>query len=251
MVNRPDSGVAGGVTRGLRTLVAGMRGAVRLARSRLEPDPDGFLARASGVVHVGANSGQERDVYAKYGLRVIWIEPIPEVFESLRRNIEPYPLQSAYRYLVTNADGVETRLNIANNNGQSSSILNLKLHGDVWPEVHFTRTITVRSTTLASLLRTERIDTRRYDALVLDTQGSELLVLQGAEPIMRNLRFLKTEAADFESYEGCCQLGDIERFVAQHGFREQSRRRFAVRPEGGAYYDLVYERPVCHGVLAG
>jgi 2-O-methyltransferase len=43
--------------------------------------------------------GQERELYAAFGLRVVWIEPIPEVFESLKLNICPYPKQCAYRYL--------------------------------------------------------------------------------------------------------------------------------------------------------
>ena len=54
----------------------------------------------------------------------------------------------------------------------------LKEHRDVWPKVDFTKTITLRSSTLATLLARERIDPQRYDALVMDTQGSELLVLQ-------------------------------------------------------------------------
>ena len=33
------------------------------------------------------------------------------------------------------------------------------------------------------LLEREGIDPQRYDALVMDTQGSELLVLRGAEPL--------------------------------------------------------------------
>ena len=36
-----------------------------------------FLADARGVIHVGANVGQERDLYAAYRLPVVWIEPTP------------------------------------------------------------------------------------------------------------------------------------------------------------------------------
>ena len=34
---------------------------------------DVFLKSVSGVIHVGANTGQERDLYAKYHLDVVWI----------------------------------------------------------------------------------------------------------------------------------------------------------------------------------
>ena len=42
--------------------------------------PDDFLRDVTGVVHVGANTGQERDKYARHGLSVIWVEPIPDIY---------------------------------------------------------------------------------------------------------------------------------------------------------------------------
>jgi hypothetical protein len=40
-----------------------------------------FLRKVNGLIHIGANIGQERAIYAEYDLRVAWIEPIPDVFE--------------------------------------------------------------------------------------------------------------------------------------------------------------------------
>jgi len=76
------------------------------ARSMLKTDPDRFLQKVSGVIHVGANAGQERELYAKLGLRVIWIEAIPEVFEKLKANVENFPRQRALKCLVTDQDNV-------------------------------------------------------------------------------------------------------------------------------------------------
>lgn len=194
------------------------------------------------MIHVGASTGQERDLYEKHGLRVIWIEPIPEVFETLRANIEGYTRQSAFQYLVTDQDNAEYMFHISNNNGWSSSILELKLHKDIWPDVSYERTITLQSTTLASLLERESVNARNYAALILDTQGTELLILRGAVGILDAFRFIKTEVPDFESYVGCCRLSDIDLFVKQRGFREFSRSKFAERDAGGSYYDIVYER---------
>jgi len=215
---------------------------LRLTKSKLRRDPDRFLRRAAGVIHVGANSGQERILYEKYALRVIWIEPIPEVFETLKANLQNHPRQSAFQYLVADQDDAEYAFHVSNNAGASSSILELKLHKDIWPEVSYDRTITLRATTLASLLKRERINVSDYDALIMDTQGSELLVLKGAAPILHTFRFIKTEVPDFESYAGCCQLRDIDLLVKEHGFQEISRHRFAQRAKGGSYYDIVYER---------
>src|SRR5215471_3305957 len=78
---------------------------------------DRFLKQVPGVIHVGANEGQERDSYAQLGLRVVWIEPIPEVFAALKARLNGYPTQSAFEYLVTDRDDSEHQLHIANNGG--------------------------------------------------------------------------------------------------------------------------------------
>lgn len=213
---------------------------MRRLRRLFAPDPNRFLRTVRGVVHVGANVGQERELYRRRGLDVLWIEPIPEIFAELAANIASYPRQRALECLVTDRDDTPYQFNVANNGGESSSILALKEHRDVWPQVGFTKTITLRSSTLATLLARERIDLARYDALVMDTQGSELLVLQGAEPVLERFRFIKTEAPDFEAYAGCARIDDIARYLQARGYAELSRHRFASRSEGGSYFDVVY-----------
>jgi FkbM family methyltransferase len=205
-------------------------------------DLDAFLRHASGVIHVGANAGQERARYARYGLDVAWIEPIPEVFARLQTNLRGFPRQQAYQYLVTDTDGQRYEFHVANNEGASSSILDLGLHRDIWPTVHYERTLVLESITLASLVQRERIDMERFDALILDTQGSELLVLKGASSLLPRFRFIKIEVPDFESYAGCCQLRDVQAFLASCGFQEHAREQFAAHPHGGGYYDVLYQR---------
>jgi FkbM family methyltransferase len=196
----------------------------------------------AGVVHVGANIGQERDIYRRLGLQVVWIEPIPEVFQRLTSNLKDYPEQRAFQYLITDLDDSEYSFHIANNEGASSSILDFAQHKDIWPEVAYERTINLRSMTLASFFRKEQIDAARYQALIMDTQGSELLVMKGADSILQGFSFIKTEVPDFESYRDCCQLRHIEAFLKPRGFKEFSRTKFAEREQGGAYYDVVYTR---------
>jgi FkbM family methyltransferase len=207
-----------------------------------DPDPDSFLKTLTGVIHVGANTGQERNVYAKYNLDVVWIEPIPEIFEKLTDNLKEYSRQCAYQYLVTDKDEGEYEFHISNYEGQSSSILNLHEHKDIWPDVYFQRNIALTSITLVSCVRKEKIELEKYDALIIDTQGSELLVLKGAEDLLQAFLYIKLEAPDFEAYEGCPRVADIEEFLLSHGFREYRRNRFAVRSEGGSYYDILYKK---------
>ena len=214
----------------------------RYFKRHITDDPDRFLKNVSGVIHIGANVGQERDLYAKYGLDVIWVEPIPEVFNQLVTNIADYPKQKALRYLVTDHDDGEYTFHVSSNNGASSSILDFKYHKDIWPTISYTNDITLHSVTLTKLISIEGIDISTYQALVMDTQGTELLILRGAEEIVTGFKYIKTEVPDFEAYEGCCMLDELTGFLNQHGFREFSHKEFAERKAGGCYYDVVYKR---------
>lgn len=97
------------------------------------------------------------------------------------------------------------------------------------------------STTLASLVGKENLNIEKYDALVMDTQGSELLILNGAEPLLHNFKYIKTEVPDFESYIGCCQLKDTG-FLLSYRFKEYSKHKITSRKDGGNYYDIVYKK---------
>ena len=205
------------------------------------PD-DGFLREVPGVIHVGANSGQERDKYAASGLNVIWIEPIPSVFEALQGNIAAYPKQRAFRSLLAAEHGAEYDFHISSNAGASSSIFQFAGHKDIWPGIDYVEDIRIAATTLTRLLETEKIDLNEYGALVLDTQGSELLVLKGAIDVLNQFRFVKAEAADFEMYAGSCQLEDLAEFMRRQGFTLRRKTPFARREAGGTYYDVVFAR---------
>jgi FkbM family methyltransferase len=200
-----------------------------------------FLGRVSGIIHVGANTGQEIKLYAKHRLSVVWIEPIPDIFEKLQMNLKEFPGQIAVKGLVTDLDNVEYQFHLASNNGASSSILDLNLHKDIWPDVSFEKTITLYSKTLPSLLKANQIDPSGYDMLAIDTQGSELLVLKGAEPLLSQFKLIQTEVPDFEAYKGCCQLKDLQLFLSEHGFEEIYRNKFATHPGGGSYYDVTFQ----------
>ena len=223
-------------------IISKIKAMLRPITHAIKKPSDSFLNDVSGVIHVGANSGQEREQYNNLGLRVIWIEPIPEVFSELRRNISNFPNQCAYQELITDVDGKEYQFNISNNSGASSSILEFEKHKDIWPNVDYTTSISLNSITLASLVKKELIDPSDYQALVMDTQGSELLVLQGSIPVLENFKYIKTEVPDFEAYKGCCQLVDIKAFMDKHGYIELSRSKFASREAGGDYFDIVYRR---------
>jgi FkbM family methyltransferase len=144
--------------------------------------------------------------------------------------------------LVTDKDNKEYEFNVANNGGESSSIFDLGGHKDIWPEVGFKEKIMMKSKKLKTIIQKENLRLKDLNGLVLDTQGSELLVLKGAEELINEFRYINLEVADFKAYKNGCQLGEIENFLLENNFCELHRHRFATSSSGGNYYDIIYRR---------
>ncbi len=65
---------------------------------------------------------------------------------------------------------------------------------------------------------------------------------KGRSDLLPGFRFIKTEVADFESYEGGCQLPEMDAFLTGHGFKRGRMDVIAKSPKGGKYYDVLYQR---------
>ena len=203
-----------------------------------------FIEHSKGVIHVGANTGQARDIYAQAGVPVVWIEAIPEVFRQLGENISGYANQRALRYLITDKDNEEVDFHIANNQGQSSSIFELGEHTKIWPGIHYTNSCPMMTTTLKTALQRHSVNLDDYDTLIMDVQGSELLVLKGAADILDKFKFIRAEACDFELYKGGCQLKDLDEYLLPRGFERVLTWHYkrSPQPEVERIYEALYQK---------
>ncbi len=178
-----------------------------------------FRRPIRGIVHVGANIGDEREQYAAAGVpAVLWVEPLPDVFAVLQANIAHLPGQSAVQALCSARAGEPVTLNIASNAGASSSILPLGDHARRHPSIHYVGQLQTRSTTVDALLE-QRPDREAFNALVLDVQGAELEVLRGSLRTLEQIDALYVEVSEEPLYEGGCTLEEIWRFLTGQGFR--------------------------------
>lgn len=219
---------------------------LNLEASKPIPPPVGikaydFLKDAKGVIHVGANSGQERDIYAGFNLPVVWIEAFHDAFAKLGENIQGYPNQRALRCLIADEDGKEYDFHISNNDGQSSSLFEFGDHTKIWPDIEYTHRFRSETVTLRTALQRHAINTADYDTLILDVQSAELLVLKGAD--VENFRFIRCEAVDFELYKGGCLLKDLDEYLIPRGFeRVQTWRYPRPETEPGNIYEALYQK---------
>lgn len=204
--------------------------------------PFRFLNKSRGVIHIGANSGQERGTYSIFGINVAWVEPVPHIFKKLEKNIYNYKKQVAFQYLITDKDNEEKTLNIANNESLSSSIFTLDKHQLLFPNVTYQETIRLKTSTLDTIIRKERLSPKKYDTLVMDVEGAELMVLKGAKISLKQFKWVFLECTNFDARKGACQCHEIVDFLEKKGFFEE-RRHYHSSLEGvGEIYNILFTK---------
>ena len=184
---------------------------------------ENVLSKIQGVIHIGANIGQERDYYAKYDLNVLWIEPNLDAFQELQTNIANFSKQKAYHALMTDQDNALHILHITSGKGQCSSIFEWAMHKHYYPEIDYVRDMEIASIKLDTFIAREDIDLDLFQFLVLDTEAADLLVLKGATNTLSKLQFVEVETSPLELRKDGCLENQVIDFLALHGFRETER----------------------------
>lgn len=179
-----------------------------------------YNIKPKGVLHVGANVGEEAPVYDELGIRkVIWIEGNPELFPTLNSNVSKFEGQTAYNNCIGDVDG-EIVLHISNNGSQSSSILDLGTHKIAHPEVHYVRDLTVKINRIDTLFPWKNDGTLKdCDFLNIDLQGAEMKALLGMGDLLNGFKWAYLEVNKEELYKGCALVGEIDEYLAGFGFK--------------------------------
>lgn len=169
-----------------------------------------YRIKATGVIHVGANTGQEYAEYSRFGMRdQIWVEAIPEVFKQLQQNMAGRNRVICLNACVSDVTGEEVIFNVANNSGQSSSFLELGTHATVHPEVKYVDSFKTTTIRMDDLLK----DVDGYKFMAVDTQGSELHVLKGMGKLLDGIDYCYLEINRAELYRGCPMVEELDEYL--------------------------------------
>lgn len=180
-----------------------------------------------GVVHVGANTGQEIPWYLHRNHRpIIAVEPHPEAFEELER-----VYGAGHGVICVNAalgaeDGELTLLIPQDGDSQRvSKYQPIPYHGDGHEWTHTPNTggeIHVSLRRFDSWARETCIDLSPFDVLVIDVQGMELEVLRGMGRCLDDFRYLVVECSERPVYEGEAPAQEVIDWLRTQGFEPQS-----------------------------
>lgn len=177
------------------------------------------LPPPQGIMHVGANLGQEIPAYKASRAKIcLYFEPIPDIFAKLKSNLENIPNHYPLQQLISDADGEEVVFNITNNS-LSSSMLPLGKHSVLYPQIKYVESFKIQTITLDTIVN-KQFSQDNFDLLVMDVQGAELKVLNGANNLLENqLIYVYAEVSEEPLYEGGCTFEELTAFLKNYGFR--------------------------------
>lgn len=177
-----------------------------------------YHIQPSGVLHVGANYGQEAETYRSHRIPyVIWVEALPEAYRNLVRHVSLYGKNNwCINACVSNVDDKEIVFNIASNQGQSSSMLEFGTHALEHPSVTFIGQVKLKTKRLDTILIGARFNGDWF--LNMDLQGAELLALEGLGERLHDFKWVYIEVNEKELYKGCPLVQDISAYLRKFGF---------------------------------
>lgn len=178
-----------------------------------------FKVNIKGILHIGAHKCEELETYLKYTTvdKVLWVEAIESL---IKQNLENNPNLKIINAVVSDEDGKDIEFKITNLTN-CSSILDLKYHKEIHPEVKVIETISTQTKTIQTLYKENSISPSEYNTLVMDIQGAELSALKGMGNILDNIDIIYVEVNEKELYEGCCKLEDLDNFLLNLEFERK------------------------------
>lgn len=201
-----------------------------------------YNIKPKGVLHVGSSKGQETEHYVKLGVKdVVYIEALPSVFKDLVQHVKKFHGKfTCINACISEIDGGEVIFNVANNEGQSSSMLEFGTHSKEHPSVKFVDKLKLETSTIASLYNKYDLG-HKYDFLNIDLQGAELTALKSMSYRIEEFHWAYIEVNKKQLYEGCPLVGDIDSYMARYGFIGVEDK-YTSHGWGDRLYERQYER---------
>jgi FkbM family methyltransferase len=196
---------------------------------------DKYDLRIENILHIGAHNCQELEDYIKFGAKYIhWVEANKKIYRKQKRALDKGTNQISCA-VISDTDGEKVSFNITSSS-QASSILKLKEHLKVHPDIRELKSEKRKTITIDTLMLKSNLGNKDIDFLNLDIQGAELLALKGAKKTLARVKTIFTEINEAELYEDCALIDEIDNFLKSFGFRRVEKKMFENCGWGDAFY---------------
>jgi len=201
---------------------------------------DEYNLNIKGIVHIGGCKGEELFSYYKSKIKnIILVEANPDLIKGL--NFKKFIYNNFLRMNISiesfaafNQNDQIMNLNITNNL-QSSSVLNLLKHSELYPNIIVKKKTKIITKTINKIFE-ENYDIKNFNFLNLDIQGAELKAMEGCSEILSSIDAVYTEINFEELYEGCPHVNEIDLFLKEFKFK----RVLTKTPDHPSWGDALY-----------
>jgi hypothetical protein len=189
------------------------------------------LSSINEILDIGSwHLGQAIELYQLFpDAKVSAFEPVPESYNLCLQNRNSYGIDdskiSVFNVALSDVIGevkfyaVDPTTSSSPNIGASSLLKFIDgLNGSFFSQTWNQKEILVDCLTLDKWCNDNQKD--RIDLIWMDTQGTELNVLKGAEKTLKNVKVILTEVGLKPYYEGHSMKKEIDEFLLERGFIE-------------------------------
>jgi FkbM family methyltransferase len=191
-----------------------------------------------GIIQLGTHYWQERETFVELGIKnFVLVEPQRHAYNTTElRALDLKRRDSSVNFklfncAVSDEEGEMEMICDEDNQGQSSSLLQPKEHLKNCPWVHFTKKEKVQVKMLDNL----EFDRSKYNGIVADLQGAELMAFKGGFETLKTIDFVYCEVNFVPMYEGCALVEELDFFLSWFGFK-----RVATGKDFGGWTDALY-----------
>jgi FkbM family methyltransferase len=199
--------------------------------------------RPRTVIDVGANVGQFTVAAVKLlaPSKLYAFEPLPEVWEKLKRYTAALPQVEAHPLALGEAAG-ERQFHL-NAHSHSSSLLPLgRGHREAFPSAREVGSILIKVSTLDQFFNS--LELSPPVLLKLDVQGYEAKVIEGASATLARVRWVVAETSMRPLYDGEPLFLELVEIMARAGFKFLRPVGWLADPRNGEILqlDALFER---------
>ena len=193
-----------------------------------------FQIPRKGIIHIGAHQAEELALYEKWGVKnVLWIEANPLLEKSLLEKISAHKGSSLAIFAASNDSG-KAILHVPKLSAFASMYQPQKILEKNLPIGESTK-VEVDKKRLDDYLKRES-NTADYNMMVIDTQGYEKIILEGAPLTLQKMDGLIIEASFFDMYKGTPKIMETDQLLREAGFVRYETLIPLNRIDGDALY---------------
>ncbi len=187
------------------------------------------------IIDVGASDGgfatKSRKLFPNASIHSI--EALPDSYNKLVAKFASDKNFFSYNTAVSDTEGSIDFYLCEDNTGSSSMLEMTDIHKTAYPHTRNNKKLTVPTITINKLLSDVKLE--KEILLKIDVQGAELIVLRGADDILKQAKVIFAEVNFIELYTDCVLFDELYSFLKGYGFKLNGVENVSQDTKDGKY----------------